>query len=271
MHDDSAIRVLNDSGYPLQIAVHGAIDSHTPNHGWQVRYSEHQWSTRDRSKSGFADLVVASRSNAVFAVVECKRVRDTEWLLFHTDGQRHNRRQARAWLSQFHENTFKRYGWSDLDIDPTCPEVTFCAVRGQTTAQGPTLLERTAAEVALAADCIAREHKDIRREGATDIKVFFPIIVTTATLRLAKFDPASISLDDGTLEGAEFSCVPYVRFRKQLGVVRVDTKAEGGAWGDVAHLKEATVFVVQASAINDFLADVAIHGAGLASNPRNGS
>lgn len=266
MSDDPSIRVLNDSGYPLQIAVHGHIDSRTSVHGWRVKYTEHQWSTRDRSRSGFADIVAVDRNLAVFAVIECKRVRDVEWLLFHTDGQCHNRRHAQAWLSQFHQGTFKGYGWAQLQIEPTCPEVHFCAVRGQSTGAGTTLLEKTAAEVALATECIAREHKDIRRNADTDIKVFFPVIVTTAKLRLAKFDPATISLSDGTLQNAEFTDVPYVRFRKQLGVAHANAADAGTLWSDLAYTKENTVFVVHAPSLNAFLEELEIQGAGLGSN-----
>lgn len=269
MSNDASLRVLNDSGYPLQIAVHGAIDAAVEDHGWKVLYAEHQWRTRDDSRSGFADLVVSDRNRSVFAVLECKRVRDVEWLLFHSDGECHNRRHAQAWLSQFHEGAFKGYGWAQVQIEPTCPEVHFCSIRGQSTNTGSTLLEKTAAEVALATECIAREHKDLRRSGSTDIKVFFPVLVTTARLRLATFAPSAISLADGTLEAAEFKDVPYIRFRKQLGVARARPEpGSEGLWFDLAYEKENTVFVVQSSHINDFLREIEVHGAGLGSNPQ---
>lgn len=269
MSQDPELKVLNDSGYPLQIAVHRCVDAATPEHGWSVRYAEHEWRARDGSRSGFADLVVSNKKLSVFAVLECKRVRDVEWLLFHSDGARHNRRHAQAWLSQFHEGTFKGYGWAQLQIEPTCPEVHFCSIRGQSTNSGSTLLERTAADVALATECIAREHKDMRRTGTTDIKVFFPVILTTAKLRLATFDPRAISLVDGTLQSAEFQDVPYVRFRKQLGVARAPTAAGSeNSWLDLAYEKENTVFVVQSSQINEFLREIEVQGVGLGSNPR---
>lgn len=269
MSENSSITVLNDSGYPLQIAMNGYIDGSTSSHGWRVEYTEHHWSTHDGSHSGFADLVAIDRNRAVFAVLECKRVRNVEWLLFHSDGQRHERRHATAWLSQFHQGSFRVYGWARLQIQPICPEVHFCAVRGQSTGAGTTLLERTAAEVTLATECIAREHKDIRRNGDTDIKVFFPVIVTTAKLRLATFDPATISLSDGTLQNAEFTDVPYVRFRKQLGVARADTMTNiTNPWSDLAHMKENTVFVVYAPSLNGFFEELEVQEACLDSNPR---
>jgi hypothetical protein len=109
----------------------------------------------------------------------------------------------------------------------------------------------------------------MRRSGQTDIKVFFPIIVTTARLRLATFDPVTISLADGTLPGATFEDVPYVRFRKQLGVAHAPSaRDDGSSWFDLAYPKENTVFVVQSSSINDFLREIEVHCAGLGSNPR---
>ena len=266
---NSSLQTINASGYPLQVALHGSVDSETHRHGWQVRYAEHEWSTLDRARNGFADLVVVDKNSAVFAVIECKRVRDTEWVFFHSDGDTQDRRHAQAWLSQFYQGAFKQYGWTQLQIEPFCPEVQFCAVRGQSTKDGVTILEKTAAEVALATECIAREHKDLRRDSDTDIKVFFPVIATTAKLRIAKFDPKTISLQDGIVPNAEFIDVSYVRFRKQLGVVRPgDQSPPLSLADDIAYLKESTVFVVHAPAMNEFLSRVNIQGAGLASNVR---
>ena len=157
-----------------------------------------------------------------------------------------------------------RFGWSHLTLDPTCPEAQFCAVRGQTTGERVTLIEKTAAELILATECLAREHKDYRPPQSENLKMFFSVIVTTAKLTVAKFDPGAISLADGTLSNAEFEHVPYVRFRKQLGVhnsqLTTEQYQEGG---DISYMKESTVFVVSAEAVSDFLSEFEVRASSI--------
>lgn len=258
MDEDSSLKVINSSGYPLQIAIHHAINKRTASHGWRVHASEHHWSSSNGARTGFADLVAGDRGSRVFAVIECKRVQDTEWLVFHSDGQQCNRRHAQAWVSQPHQpGAAKIHGWSAVQIEPACPEIHFCALRGQKTGEGSTLLERTAAEVALATERIACEHASIRGAGTA---CFFPVIATTAKLRVATFNPGAISLVDGKLSTVSFEDAPYVRLRKQLGVLQAADHAEGAL---VGYDNESTVFIVQAQAVNDFLSLVELEGSTL--------
>lgn len=150
----------------------------------------------------------------------------------------------------------KFFGWAQAAADPTCAEAQFCAVRGQSTAERVTLLEKTAAELVLATERLAHEHKDYRIPDHPNVKLFSCLLVTTATLKIARFDPAAISLKDGTLNYADSEEVPYVRFRKQLGVHALALSPQLYADGsDVAYLKESTVFVVSAAAIGQFLSE----------------
>lgn len=70
----------------------------------------------------------------------------------------------------------------------------------------------------------------------------------------------NLRLQDGTLSDAKFESVPFVRFRKQLGVHHsLFTPEQYLAGGDLAYLKESTVFVVNAEAICSFLTDFKVH------------
>lgn len=252
--EQSTLRTLNDSGFPLQIAVHRCIDETRSKHGWRVKYSEHAWIDHRDKKSGFLDLVLQNAYGTSYLAVECKRPRDTEWVFLHSEGEIKDRAHAQGWVSYYTGGSMPRFGWSQLELDPTCAEAQFCAVRGQTAGERITLIEKTAAELTLATECLALEHKDYRHPTIDDLKMFFSVIVTTAKLTVAKFDPAAISLQDGTLSNAKFENVPYVRFRKQLGVHHsVFTPEQYAAGGDLAYLKESTVFIVNAEAICSFL------------------
>ena len=262
--ENPALRTLNESGFPLQIAVHRKIDETTSKHGWKVRYSEHAWTNFADGRAGFLDLVLEDHNGTSFMAVECKRPRDAEWVFLHSDGKAQKRAHAQAWISHYANGTMSTFGWSHITLDPTCAEAQFCAVRGQSTSDRITLIEKTAAELILATECLALEHKDYRPRESEDFKLFFSVIVTTAKLTLAHFDPALISLQDGTLDQAHFEQVPYVRFRKQLGVHHsLLTSEQYAQAGDIAYVKESTVFIVSAEAICDFLAEFEIRRASL--------
>ena len=145
--ENTALRTLNDSGFPLQVAVHRQINETTSRHGWSVRYSEHAWTDHTDGRSGFLDLVIHDKYGTSFMAVECKRPRDSEWVFLHSDGQVQKRAHAQAWISHYKSGSMARFGWSHLTLDPTCPEVQFCAVRGQTSGERVTLIEKTAAEL----------------------------------------------------------------------------------------------------------------------------
>ena len=258
------LRTLNESGFPLQVAIHRHIDETKSRHGWSVRYVEHAWMNSADGRSGFLDLVLRNHHGTSYMAVECKRPQNTEWVFIHSDGKAEKRAHAQAWISHYHSGGMSRFGWSHLTLDPTCPEAQFCAVRGQTSGDRVTLIEKTAAELVLATECLAREHKDYRPQTAENFKMFFSAIVTTAKLTVAKFDPGTVSLADGTLPDAEFEHVPYVRFRKQLGVHSSALTSEQYQDGsDIAYQKESTVFVVNAEAISEFLAEFEVRASSI--------
>ena len=153
--DDPALRTLNESGFPLQIAVHRQIGETKSRHGWSVRYSEHAWMNPTDGRSGFVDLVLQDHHGTSLMAVECKRPRDSEWVFLHSDGKIHKRAHAQAWISHYRSGVMARFGWSQITLDPTCPEAQFCAIRGQSSADRVTLIEKTAAELSSQQEVLA--------------------------------------------------------------------------------------------------------------------
>lgn len=85
------------------------------------------------------------------------------------------------------------------------------------------------------------------------------MIVTTADLKVANFDPSRISLSDGTLEHSDVVDVPFLRFRKQvLARASAPTPEDYGSCLDPAYARQSTVFVVRAEAFVQFLAEFEI-------------
>lgn len=252
------VSLANDSGYPLQIAIENLVARTVDQHGWKVRYVEHAWTNKLDQETGYADLVLQDRHNSTYFVVECKRPRQATWLFMRSDGSSKDRRHAKAWITYFDGSRFRRFGWEDLPVDPSFPEAQFCAVRGQSANDQP-MLERTAGILVQATEALAHEERDYRSEKLPTIRFYFSVIVTTADLKVARFDPARISLSDGTLDHAEVVDVPFVRFRKQvLARTNALTPEDYGSGLDPAYARESTVFVCRADAFVQFLSEFEI-------------
>ena len=254
--DADLLRLANDSGFPLQIAVERVIGQTSRTHGWEVRYSEHAWTNVPDQRSGFIDLVLQTGGKTVFLVVECKRVREATWLFMHSSGEPKPRRHAKSWVSNFGAGRLVHFGWHDIAVDPPCPEAAFCAIRGQSASDRNTLLERIGSELISATEALAVEERDFRPVDYPSLRFYFNIIVTTADLKIAKFNSHAISLADGTIGSAAFESVPYLRFRKQLSMRPVQVSPqEYNADASIGYAKENTVFVVRAEALVQFLSN----------------
>jgi hypothetical protein len=103
---------------------------------------------------------------------------------------------------------------------------------------------------------VAAELRDFRPDFPSNFQIYFNVIVTTAELVVARFDPVGLSVGDGTLAGAEFTTVPFVRLRKQLsrrpfafGIKAYQRNL------DPAEEKANSVFVVSSSAFSQFLSE----------------
>jgi hypothetical protein len=253
---DTALRYASDSGFPFQIAVQHAVEEAVSHTGWRVRYVEHGWVHPENGQRGFIDLVLEHKHSNIQLVVECKRQRDTTWVFMHYSGNASARRHARVWVTDFDAVRQIQHGWVHAPFDPACPEATFCALRGQNANERSTLLERTGAELIVATESLAHSERDIGQKGTPSRRYYIPIIVTTANLKIAHFEPASVSLGDGELNKAEVQDVKCVRFRKQLNAQFTKLSAGDLARrGDPSYRMENTIVVVHSTALIGFLQD----------------
>ncbi|MGO4390532.1 hypothetical protein AB4Z46_04160 [Variovorax sp. M-6] len=250
---DHHLRTVNESGFPLQIAVEHLIREQAPG-GWKVRYVEHAWRNDDGTQYGFVDLVIQNYADTAVMVLECKRVRDVDWIFLTSTGVAKSSRESKSWITRWVAPSFKFFSWQELPIDPPSPEASMCVVRGQSTNGARPLLERVASEVVASTEALAHQEKDYRRVNANaSFRAYFNVIVTTAKLVVGSFDPAEIMLSDGELNGGKFTEVPYVRFRKQLLDATEPLTPFDFHELDVARSRESTVFVVNADNLAQFL------------------
>lgn len=253
--DPELLRIANDSGFPLQIALQHSVSAATATHGWRVRHGEHAWTNSADSQSGFIDLVIRDQYNCANLVIECKRVRNATWLFFNSSGSAEHRRHSKSWVTRYKGGKPDIFGWNEVPIEPSSPEAQFCAVRGQSTNDKNTFLERVAGELVSSTEALAVEERDYVQEMEDSLRLYFNAVVTTATLKFAEFDPSHLSVTDGTLADATFQEVPFVRVRKQFSMRPAKlTSAEWLRHDDPDYRRENTVFVINANALNHFLA-----------------
>ncbi|MDO8772289.1 MAG: hypothetical protein Q7K57_27020 [Burkholderiaceae bacterium] len=255
--DPDALKIANDSGFQLQIAIEQLVNATSNTNGWRVRYVEHAWANPAYDESGFIDIVLQDRHGSTFLVIECKRMRESTWLFMHSDGTVKARRHTKSWVSRYSNNNAKFFGWQNVPMDLATPEALFCAVRGQSANDKRTLIERIGSELISSTEALAIEERNFRRPDHDMIRFYFNIIVTTAELKVAKFDPKNISLLDGTLPDAEILDVPFLRFRKQMTTRGIPLTAKDYANDSTgaasAYAKEHTIFIVRADALLEFL------------------
>lgn len=247
-----ALQIASDSGFPLQIAVENAVRATARSTGWSVRYVEHGWTMPPGGESGFIDLVLSNHSARL--IVECKRQRHAKWVFMHKSGAATDRRHFVAWMTSAPEGSVAVHRWTATHVDPPHPEATFCAVRGQTSGERSTLLERIGAELVNATEAHAHSERNLRPNSASSRTIYFPVVVTTAELYVTDFQPSQVNLLDGQISQAATRRVPYLRFRKQLQTRFVALSAEhfeGG--GDQSYELERSIFVVQAQSLVQFL------------------
>lgn len=249
---EELLKLLNDSGYPLQLAAQAAVEHWKRSHQWSLLSAEHSWHHGRTGLSGYTDLIL--QSNQALLLVECKRVRHATWLFFHSRGTQNVQRQAKMWVSGSVGATLKYFGSDDATAEPATPEANFCSLRGQTSAERVPLLEKTAAELALATEAFALEHWPMKPPDQPCLRFYGSAILTTANLRFATFDLGDVAITDGTLQKATFVEVPYLRFRKQVvPPPESDSSSILSAKPTSAYSKESTVFVVNALHFSEFL------------------
>ncbi len=81
--------LVNNSGFPFQMAVSEAVEKSSRDHGWTLMTGEYPWKHARGTSEGYVDLVLRhSNHDAVRAVVECKRVSgDAKWAFLVPKGK----------------------------------------------------------------------------------------------------------------------------------------------------------------------------------------
>lgn len=242
--------IVNASGFPLQIGVGQLVRDTENKHHCKVLYEEHSWQSAETAADGFIDIVLEYSESGYVFVVECKRVQDSEWVFLVSDTASATRRHMKVWETRLNTTKPQHFGWADRTGEPRTPEATFCAVRGQSR-DGQPMLERVAAQLVTATEAFARE--DSRRVHMLRARtIYTSVLVTTARLVVGRIKADKIDVEKGTVSDAQYSDVPFLRFRKQLSTAHAEPTTPMLP-RNLASEKERTVFVVNAASLPNFL------------------
>ena len=140
-----------------------------------------------------------------------------------------------------------------MSADPSSHQSQYCAMPGQEQGRR-NLLERTASELIDSVEAFAEQERLIQEKNGTDNfnRAYIPVIVTTAQLFVSYFDPAAISLTEGSLPtDVPVLPVPNIRFRKSLGDRALFTLVS--SIGELHTLSERTIFIVNAENLPVFM------------------
>ena len=250
--EESLRKMVNSSGFLFQLGVEHEINKTAGDHGWQVLVREYPWSDPESGSDGFIDLVLRHFSYICRIVVECKRSRDASWVFLVPQKSEKQLLVARCLWTNSATGGQVSSGWHDFTISPKAPEAAFCVIRG--TGEGDQgLLERLSGTLLKATESLAAEELQLRsRYTGEGPLIYLPFIVTTAQLEVCRYNPADISLADGTIPNGKFESVPIVCLRKSL-----TTKLSPGAvpreLKESYQDKERTIFIVQAAELTKVL------------------
>jgi hypothetical protein len=181
---------------------------------WRIYLEEHPWRSED--SEGFIDLVIHRKESTSAMVIECKRVRETAWVFLIPEINPKERSEVRLWVSDYENSKWEKFGWAKWNAMPPSFESEFCAIPGQEYGR-QTILERIASDLIDSVEALAWQERERLTSHVALRRIYNPVIITTAELRVSSFEPSSISLRDGCLpEDPAFEIVPYIRFRKCL-------------------------------------------------------
>jgi len=250
-HTEYLAKVVNSTGFPLQIGIKRKIEDTLTEHRWAVMSMEHPWKHPESGVPGYADLILKSRCNTQMMVVECKRMLETEWIFLCPSNS--PSQPPRMWhmsntfISLINNGEATRFDWEPMQVEPSTYRSEFCSIPkmdNKSTSMLEQLIEAT--------EAIAFQEKQICKNEKL-LRAYHPVIVTTANLKVCKFSPTDIN-DSGEITECEFEDVPFLRFHKCLGG-KLNDQSQSTDMRAVLKEHERTVYVVNATHLVGFLRD----------------
>jgi hypothetical protein len=250
-NNNDLLNIVNKSGFLFQARVEKEIEDTKPGN-WAPIAHEHRWVDSLDGKEGYIDLILGYGIERV--VIECKKSTDAKWIFLVPNDQGESNRARLLWTYEGlpPQETFRRKvsEWHNFKTKITSLEALFCIVRGQGENDSP-LLERLSSYLLRSIENLASEELEYEKESSGELHIYYPVIITNATLLVCRYAPGNIEISTGQLAEASFEEVPIIRFRKNLSS-SVQTKGVRNL--EQANLDhERTIFIVNSKRITDSL------------------
>jgi hypothetical protein len=240
MNKNEIKSLLDSSGFPFQLAVEHNIKSTKGQHGFDVLLTEHPWTDPVSGEVGFIDLVMELGSTRI--VVECKRPRGGVRLFTVSHDQQDNIARSRLAWQTGSANQESLNGISEFDLMGPSFQSSTCIIRGKGE-DDRTMLERIGSKLLASIDSLILEDALLRNRQLTFPTVYVPWIITSAELVVAKLNPSSVSMEDGTVADFQHITVPFIKFRKSM-VSNLSLGFEPNTLLETNKDKERTIVVV---------------------------
>jgi hypothetical protein len=253
-NDNDYLNVVNKSGFLFQNRIEKDIETMKPGDWYPITY-EHRWVDPFDGKEGYIDLILGYGIERM--VVECKKVTDAKWIFLVPDNHAETNQARLLWTHEGlipNESFRKKISeWHNFRTKSTSLESLFCIVRGQGENDTP-MLERLSSSVLRSVESLAKEELDYQRNPDGEFNIYFPAIVTNATLLVCRYKPDDIDISSGRLDKVNFDEVPLVRFRKNLSSSVQPKKHQNIKQANLDN--ERTVFVINSNYIIDVLKEL---------------
>jgi len=241
---DPLLQRLNSSGFPLQLRVQDEIEQVRSDPRWSVLASEHYWKHPSLNLDGYIDIITGY--GIVRLVIECKKAAESIWLFLVPDASDSATNKLKCLCAVLSDAAAS--GWFDLSAAPPSLEAAFCLGQGE---KDNLLLEKTGDALLKSIEGFAFEELSLEASRGEN-RIYVPVVVTAADLKVCTFDPAKVNLETGRVESAEFKSVSWVRFRKGLAK-SLETQRQSASLDQAIRENERSILVVQAKALADFL------------------
>jgi len=261
MDENKVKKIVNGSGFPLQIGIQSLVEGSYERHGWRVLFSEHSWVNYETEENGFIDLLLMDKKQKIILNIECKRVKNGKWYFLQSESKLKNRRHAKTHYLHANFGKPKYWGWKDVALEPSTIEAEFCVIGGEDSKASRSMLEKTAANVVQSTEGFSIEDHSYSHKLEDFERLYFNVIVTTADLFVCNFDPQQINIETGEIDKTNTTEVPYIRFRKQFSTHTTPELSWTETYNsEISRNKENTVFVVNSKNIVQFLKEFELDG-----------
>jgi hypothetical protein len=249
-NNESLKSIVNASGFLFQLRVQREIELDQYSK-WFVASTEHRWEDPNSGNESFIDIVLQNKTGIGRIVIECKRVQEGNWLFLVEEEQIRTSHAKILWTHvPWEKSAISK--WDDFNFGDCSYQSSFCVVRGQGENDRP-MLERLSGQLLRSTEVLANDElENCPNPTHGPVRIYIPVIVTNAQLRVCKYKSDNISIDTGKLEEANFETVSFIKLRKNLSSI-IQDKERKVSISYINETQQRTVFIVNAQKINGFL------------------